>query len=391
MGTLWSPHAFLTSVCYTSGVKPALTADFVPAAEAASARPGGASLDVLRFLAAGFILLFHYGLTAPVALGSLIPVLKQGWLATDFFLILSGYVLSRAYGDRLATAAMRPERFMVRRFARLWPSHMIVLLVFAAFVLICEAIGLPPGHADHYSISAFFAQAFLVHGWGLINGPVWNVPTWTLSALLVCYVLYGLYAPLLHNRSRWLIAATAIAILAGAEFIAQTVAQSPLVDLPYRWALLRAIPLFLLGNLIERGTRDIRVTSPGFWACLATCLSCVVLMEQFPRTLVNDAIVLIALAALIAVSGAVTFRETQVTNRLGRASFSLFLTHSLVGAVWFGLTAKLNSYVSLAPALQWGLWAGGVALALITAFLFDALIDKPLSARVSRLRLVRGD
>ena len=59
-------------------------------------RGGGASLDVLRFLAASFILLFHYGSTAPVDLASLFPIFKQGWLATDFFLFLSGYILSRA-------------------------------------------------------------------------------------------------------------------------------------------------------------------------------------------------------------------------------------------------------------------------------------------------------
>ena len=40
--------------------------------------------------------------------------------------------------------------------------------------------------------------------------------------------------------------------------------------------------------------------------------------------------------------------------------------------------------------MELGLWALGVAAAIITAFLFDALIDKPLSERVSKLPFVKG-
>jgi peptidoglycan/LPS O-acetylase OafA/YrhL len=75
---------------------------------------------------------------------------------------------------------------------------------------------------------------------------------------------------------------------------------------------------------------------------------------------------------------------------MGRASFALFLVHSLVGAVWFGVSAKLIDHFRLGAAAQWGLWSLGVALAIAAAFVFDALVDKPLSARVSRLSFVKG-
>lgn len=355
-----------------------------------SARVGVASLDVLRFAAAAFILIYHYGMNAPVELERMMPVLGRGWLATDFFLMLSGYVLSRSYGDRLATGGISPVRFFVRRFARLWPSHMVVLLGFGVFVLGCTLAGFPAGHADHYGLKSFVAQAVLIHGWGIINGPVWNVPTWTLSALLVCYALYSLYARVLPGRSRVALVLVAVAVVVCAQLMATTLAHRALADLPYAWGLLRAIPLFLVGNLIERATRDWRIEPPVFWSGLVVCVLVVVLVQQVTRSVVTDAAGLIALASLIVLSGAVAFPETAVSHRLGRASFSLFLTHSLVGAVWFGISPRLTGLLHIPAVGQWALWAAGVATALAVAFVFEALIDRPLSARVAKLSFVKG-
>jgi peptidoglycan/LPS O-acetylase OafA/YrhL len=360
-------------------------------ASLSSARPGVASLDVLRFAAAAFIVIYHYGMNAPVELERMVPVLGRGWLATDFFLMLSGYVLSRSYGDRLATGSIGPVRFFVRRFVRLWPSHMMVLLGFGVFVVLCTLAGFPAGHADHYSPIGFIAEAFLVHGWGMFDGPVWNVPTWTLSALLVCYALYSLYAPVLYRCSRPALIGLAIAIVTCAHLLAVTLAHRALADLPYAWGLLRAIPLFLAGNLIERATRGWLVGQTAFWGGLTVCILSVVLVQQVPRSAVTDGVGLVALATLIALSGAVVFTETAVSSRLGRVSFSLFLTHSLIGALWFGMSTRLTGLLHMLPVAQWALWAAGIATALTAAFLFEALIDRPLSRHMSKLSFVKGE
>ncbi len=349
-----------------------------------------ASLDVLRFLAAGFILLFHYGTNAPVMLSRLLPVFDQGWLATDFFLFLSGYVLSRAYGERLVQSSMRRTHFFLRRFARLWPSHILVLLAFGVFVLASSVAGFAPAHADKYGGLAFFAQAFLVHGWGIVRAPAWNVPTWTISALLICYALFSLYLPLIYRRSVVAMAAMAAAVLIAAHLLALDLAHHAFVDLPFAWGLLRAIPLFILGNLIERMTASLRVGKTVFWLGLAGAFTGVAVLAQMQRNPFIDTAILVLLAVVLAVSGAVSFRESAVTWRLGRASFALFLTHSLVGAIWFGMSPKLIGHFGLGLPAQWGLWLAGVLVAIIVAFLFEALVDKPLSERVSKLSFVKG-
>jgi len=356
-----------------------------------TARPGGAALDVLRFLAALFILLFHYGSNAPRDLETLFPVFRQGWLATDFFLMLSGYVLSRAYGARLVGSHMRRTHFFLRRFARLWPSHIIVLLAFGAFVLASTMVGLMPKHPDKYGAAAFFAQAFMVHGWGMFAEPSWNVPTWTISALLICYALFSVYAGWIWRLKRWQLAGLAAGVLVLAHVFALSLVRHPFVDLPFAWGLARAIPLFVIGSLIERATSGLATPRPVFWMATAGVLVLLPVLCLLPRGLILDTLILGLLALVLAVSGGVTFPETVVTQRMGRAAFALFLVHSLVGAVWFGVAPKLVDRFSLTEPAQWGLWGLGVLTAIGAAFAFDAWIDKPLSARVSRLSFVKGD
>jgi len=356
----------------------------------AQPRAGGASLDVLRFMAACFILLFHYGSNAPVDLGTLMPVFSQGWLATDFFLFLSGYILSRAYGQRLVTSHMRRSHFFLRRFARLWPSHILVLLAFGAFVVLSSLAGFAPKHMEKYGVPDFFAQAFLVHGWGITDGPAWNVPTWTISALLVCYGLFSFYIPYVYRRSLPVLLAISVAVILAAHGLALGLAKHPFVDLPFAWGLLRAIPLFVLGTLIERMTANLRVSKTVFWACLAGAFGAISGLCLLPRNPFSDTVILGCLAVVLAVSGAVTFHENFVTHRMGRASFALFLTHSLAGAVWFGLSPKLIEKFGLGAPAQWALWGAGVLAAIVTAFLFDAFVDKPLSQKVAKLPFVKG-
>lgn len=353
-------------------------------------RAGGASLDVLRFLAASFILLFHYGSTAPVDLATLFPIFKQGWLATDFFLFLSGYILSRAYGQRLVTSHMRRTHFFLRRFARLWPSHILVLLAFGAFVMASTAVGFAPNHAEKYGAADFFAQAFLVHGWGMMHAESWNTPTWTLSVLLVCYALFSLYIPYVYKRGLAVMIGLSVVVLLAAHGLALTLAHHAFVDLPFSWALLRAIPLFLLGNLIERMTAGFRVSKTVFWISLAGAFAAISGLCLLPRNAAIDSLILVLLGSVLAVSGGVTFHENIVTHRMGRASFALFLTHSLVGAVWFGISPKLIAHFALNAPMQWVLWGAGVLAAVTVAFLFDAVVDKPLSQWVSKLSFVKG-
>ena len=147
--------------------------------QAGPARSRGASagaLDLLRFGAAAFVVLFHFGSSAPVDLTATYPMLDRGWLATDFFIIVSGYVLGRAYGDPLDDLRLSPMLFTARRLARIWPAHLIVLFGFAARVSLGHSgaeIALRPAGAAGF---AAVQLAVVLRGMG---GP----PLWPWAAL----------------------------------------------------------------------------------------------------------------------------------------------------------------------------------------------------------------
>jgi peptidoglycan/LPS O-acetylase OafA/YrhL len=224
----------------------------------------------------------------------------------------------------------------------------------------------------------------------MMHAEAWNTPTWTLSALLVCYALFSVYVPLVYKRSLPVMVAMSAAVLVVAHLLALTLAHHPLVDLPFAWGLLRAIPLFMLGNLIERMTADLRLSKTAFWFGIAGAFIGISLLCLLPRNPYSDTAIVLLLGTVLAVSGGVTFHENIITHRMGRASFALFLTHSLVGAIWFGLSPKLVEHFGFGTPAQWALWCAGVIAAIVTAFLFDALIDKPLSQWVSKLPFIKG-
>lgn len=47
-----------------------------------------------------------------------------------------------------------------------------------------------PRHPENYSLFAFAMQVVLVQAWGIGGGEGWNEPSWSLSALIICYATF---------------------------------------------------------------------------------------------------------------------------------------------------------------------------------------------------------
>src|SRR6186713_1278947 len=74
-------------------------------------------LDGLRGVAAIIVVLFH--LVEPLAKSHFDNLVNHGYLAVDFFFLLSGYVIGYAYDDSWDKLTIRG--FLRRRFERLQP------------------------------------------------------------------------------------------------------------------------------------------------------------------------------------------------------------------------------------------------------------------------------
>ena len=89
----------------------------------ADSKPHYHLLDGLRGAAALMVVWYHVFEGFAFAEGSAIDVFNHGYLAVDFFFILSGFVISYAYDDRWGKMSMK--EFFTRRLVRLHP--MIIL------------------------------------------------------------------------------------------------------------------------------------------------------------------------------------------------------------------------------------------------------------------------
>ena len=161
----------------------------------------GGWLDALRFIVGALIILYHFREAAPVPLGQLHPVFERGYLLTDFFIIDSGYVLARIYGDRLASGQASLRAYARQRLLRVIPAHLAVSLVLVLLVGGAALAGIAPSNPRWFDWSQLPAQVLLVQAYGVPGGQGWNAPTWTLSALIGCYLLLP-WTPLSRTSSR---------------------------------------------------------------------------------------------------------------------------------------------------------------------------------------------
>jgi peptidoglycan/LPS O-acetylase OafA/YrhL len=314
----------------------------------------GGALDLLRFVAALFIVLYHVAERAPVSLFAIHPALGRGYLATDFFLMLSGYVLARTYGPRLLGQDVTTGEFLKRRILRIWPAHLVMLALFVAFVLGTGAVGLAPQNPQWFQWPQLLPQVFLTQAWFVPGPSGWNMPTWTLSALIVCYAGFpAAWRATARIRSPWTTLLIGVAIFLVVDYAAKAVTGIPGHQLPLRFGLVRGIPLFILGMLVAR----LPTAISSRWA---------------------DGLAMLGL--LIYAAGASGAKGWGWAGLAGRLSFSLFLTNQLVAVVWFGLLRAATAKLGLDGPLLWTAWAMALPACVVAAWLFERFVDTPLQA-----------
>jgi peptidoglycan/LPS O-acetylase OafA/YrhL len=144
-------------------------------------------LDVFRVWAAVEIILFH---AQPNGIYH-----ANAYIFADFFFILSGFIL---HLTQFENRAFDLTGFIKKRFFRLYPLHLFVMLGFAVhFVLINRAL---PKYSDG-TIYALFVSLLLGQGLGFrkVSDGDWNYPSWAISAEFWGNIIFALY---LRNKNK---------------------------------------------------------------------------------------------------------------------------------------------------------------------------------------------
>ena len=234
-------------------------------------RPGKSHyviLDGLRGVASLMVVVFHL-FEAWSGGDPARQIINHGYLAVDFFFLLSGFVIAYAYDERWA-AGMSPWDFYKRRLVRLQPMIIIGGLIGVAMLGLQHSLLFPKLETvTAWQIAGVLLLSFVmipltpsaeIRGWGEIY-PL-NGPQWSLFYEYVGNILYA--AGLRKLPVRWLAGLVALSALA----LVWLLVRGPRGDVIGGWALdasgvqiglTRVMFPFFAGILLMRVGKRIKV------------------------------------------------------------------------------------------------------------------------------------
>ncbi len=201
-------------------------------------------LDGLRGIAALSVVGFH----AQATFAAFPGWWAKGYLAVDFFMMLSGYVMARTYEDRMA-GGLGTGGFVKLRYQRLWLTMAIGSLIGIPYLWWLSG-GDPLRVGGSLALNLALIPAPLGNELFPLNGPGWSI-------------FYELIANAVHAALLWRLSNRWLAILAG-TLLAVLVAFARIkgnVDFGalaphFGPALVRSLAAYTVGVLLWRWLRD---------------------------------------------------------------------------------------------------------------------------------------
>jgi peptidoglycan/LPS O-acetylase OafA/YrhL len=132
----------------------------------------------------------------------------SGTYGVWIFWCISGFIFFWKYRDAIAERSIGGWKFFGLRFSRLYPLHLVTLLLVALlqpvyFNLHGSFFVYPENDLPH-----FLLQLFMASDWGILHGDSFDGPIWSISIEVLVYFLFFLM--LLVTRS-WLLNVAVIA------------------------------------------------------------------------------------------------------------------------------------------------------------------------------------
>lgn len=190
------------------------------------------ALTGARALAGVYILCLHFGRPLFTRAPAWVETLRHsGYVATSFFLMMSGFVLTIAYGKKLADGRMTPREFIVARVARVYPCFLLGLALMLPLAFV-HGWGWESGTFGDASwmakIATGLGHATMTHVFVPRLITSWNLPDWCVSVEMWFYAAFPALAAwlLTRRRARTLVAvAVAAWLIAVALALAYTIAE----------------------------------------------------------------------------------------------------------------------------------------------------------------------
>lgn len=295
-----------------------------------------ASIELLRFFSSISVVLYHYSLSFA---GNNIQLIAQlpfdyilnifynyGSYGVQVFFTISGFVFAYIYlgGNKNISSKV----FFVNRFARLYPLHLLTLLLMV-FFQICN-----PSFFEYYTqthnlfndLYHFILQIFFISSWGIQEGFSFNAPIWSISVEIGVYILFFITLRYLNIYSNLLI----IIIF----FISH---KFTIINIPYdSYAILFFLGIFVY-QILKRKKNLIQM----FFSLLLFSIS---FIGSFKILLFCPSLIMITVLLDDYISSK---KIRSIFRKLGNTTYTIYLIHYPLIVLTLMFEFKFNNYQNI--------------------------------------------
>lgn len=348
-------------------------------------------LDGLRGVAALMVVAFH--IFEANATSHFDQIINHGYLAVDFFFLLSGFVIGYAYDDRWENMSI--GNFFKRRLIRLQPMVIMGMIIGAICFYFQDSILWPTIH--DVPIWKMLLVMFIgftlipvpssldIRGWTEmhpLNGPGWS--------LFYEYIANIFYALIVRRFSKTLLS---LLVFLSALALIHLSVTSPNGDIIGGWSLepeqlhigfSRVMYPFFAGLLLFRTAKVIQLKN-----AFLICSLLLVFVFSFPRiggegnlwmNGLYDSLTVIVIFPLIVFIGASGKIESEISSKVckffGDISYPIYITHYPLIYIYTGWVA--SNKVSLKESLPYGIltFISSIVLAYLSLKIYDEPVRK---------------
>lgn len=360
-------------------------------------------LDGLRGVAAIMVLWYHIFEGYAFAEGRGIDTFNHGYLAVDFFFILSGFVISYAYDDRWHSS-MTLGGFFKRRLIRLHPMLVMGAIIGCITFCIQGCVKWDGSSTATWQIilalvlsmlfiPAYPGAAHEVRG----NGEMFplNGPSWSLFFEYIGNIIYALFIRRLSNRLLALFVAVtgvlftifAIFNISGYENIG---VGWTLDNVNFFGGTLRMLFPFSLGMLLSRNFKPVKIRGIFWLSSVALFLLFSVPFIPSVNNLCINGIyeifcisVAFPLIVWLGASGCTSDKySTKVCGFLGNISYPLYITHYPIMYLFYAwlIDNKLYTFGN-----TWHVAIGVILFNILMAYACLKLYDEPIRKKLAAM------
>lgn len=348
-------------------------------------------LDGLRGVAAILVVTFHIFETFSGG-NRFKQIINHGYLAVDFFFLLSGFVVAYAYDDRWGK--MTQWNFYKRRLIRLQPMVIMGMIIGAIFyyfqasdILFPMIAGMEVWKVILTMIIGFtllpIPPSMEIRGWGEMH-PL-DGPAWSLFFEYIANILYALIFRKFSNK------VLSVFVLIFAGLLINYTVFGPKGDVIGGWSLnfeqmnvgfTRLLYPFFAGILLSRLRKLIHIKG-AFWVCsllIAIVLSVPRIGDEnslWMNGLYESLCIILVFPLIVSIGAGGEIKNPfslKICKLLGDISYPIYITHYPL--IYWYTAWVVDNKVSLEDGYALGI--GVLIASILIAYLCLKLYDEPV-------------